>query len=465
MVLIEEIFEKACEETNLLNPDGPTSTPLGKQGSLKPFMNLSREQCQILLALYHVVDPSIEAKVPILFPEMARKFIEDRKERNSNLSKLKRGPEVFTQEVLNLQEIQKAVSAAYIANDMDLGKAQKYLNMKPRETPMDQLTVQEVLTQGLLLAGFRDNGVNGGEAPKSPLAAPNFREAKAYYDYAFDKFNFSLAAVQLGSFYFHEHKECQGRHCLEGEDPEQISFDYYLKAAEVGNPMAMHKVGWYYDQKGQWHKAIEWYNKTADDGYPDSAHNLGMIYQEGNANVTPKLEVDLDKAIEYYTRGLQYGYGPSGTQLGRLFFQLATDREFRQKLPSSSQYHSSEPQEYFQTAISYFNQANHLLEVESLQFLGMIYGSKDFGLYNIDSAQNLFELAFMASNGSQRSFELLCKKVDSEGLKTCAAKDCENKETKKDQFQRCGGCKKKYYCSRLCQIEDWKARHKKQCKK
>lgn len=219
-----------------------------------------------------------------------------------------------------------------------------------------------------------------------------------------------------------------------------------------------------------------------------------MIYQEGNPNVQPKLEVNLPLALEYYTRGLHYGYAPSGTQMGRLYFMMATDRNLREKLPETDRAYSSDPQEYLMTAISYFDKAATLAEWESLQFLGMIYGSKDFGLYDIDRAQNLFELAFICSNGGQQSFEFLLRtlsakrtmiaealaakdeagegssaavpqKVDEEGKKSCALKGCENKETKKDEFQRCAGCKKRFYCSRLCQVNDWKQGHKNNCKK
>lgn len=228
-------------------------------------------------------------------------------------------------------------------------------------------------------------------------------------------------------------------------------------------------------------------------GYPDSAHNLGMIHQEGHPKTEPKIDVNLPLALEYYTRGLHYGYGPSGTQMGRLFFMMATDRNLRDRLPSTDRSYSSDPQEYLMTAISFFDKAATLAEWESLQFLGMIYGSKDFGLYDIDRAQNLFELAFITSNGGQQSFEFLVRtlsakrtiiaeklqqaeaateagvkpqEVDpSTGLKTCAGKDCGKVETKKDEFQRCAGCKKRFFCSRLCQVNDWKNGHKNNCKK
>ncbi|KAG0298593.1 hypothetical protein BGZ98_000141 [Dissophora globulifera] len=489
MALIEEMKE---------TPVTPGVAP-GNMENIT-FLGLTREQCHILLALYHVTDPSLEPQVPLLYPEMARKFAEDRRERNSLANKLARAPEKYAQEVLNLQAIQKAVAEALLKSDMDTEKARGYLNMKPLSTPKEELTIQEVLSNGFLMGGVRSDGSSskdqqesgGIDKKASPLSAPGFREAKAFYDYAFEKFDFSMAAVQLGTFYAQEFKDCQGANCIEGEDPEQISIDYFLKAAAVGNPMAMHKAGWHYDQRGKWHEAIKWYKLAADLGYPDSAHNLGMIYQEGNPNVQPRLEVDLDAAAEYYERGLGYGYGASGTQLGRLFFTLATDKSFRDKLPESSALQTNDPREYMAQAVANFNKANLHVEVESLQFLGMIYGSKDFGLYNLDSSQNLFELALIASNGAQQPFEFLCRtlsakraliaediarqerangsvsapqKVDADGLKSCAAQGCGNKEFKKDQFQRCAGCKKRYFCSRVCQVNDWKNGHKKSCQK
>ncbi|KAG0369522.1 hypothetical protein BC939DRAFT_470065 [Gamsiella multidivaricata] len=475
--------------------DMPNSLPTETEGGIKPFLNLTREQCHILLALYHVVDPGLEPKVPVLFPEMARKLREDHAERNSILAKLERADEVYQKEFLNLREIQKAVAEALLKSDMDQEKARNYLKMKPKDTPMEKLKIQEILTNGFLLGGVRDQSAGNDSDDKqakdakkkaSPLSAPGFREAKAYYDYAFEKFKFSMAAVQLGNFYAVEHEACAGEHCIEGEDPEKVSIEYYLKAAELGNPMAMHKAGWHYDRRGDWNEAIAWYVKAADEGFPDAAHNLGMIYHEGNPKSTPPLPLDLPKAIHWYNKALQIKYGPSGTQLGRIFFKLATDKSFREKLPSSDQNYSPDPKEYFQTAISYFDQANHMLEVESMQFLGMIYGSKDFGLYDLDRAQNLFELALMVSNGGQQSFEYLSRtlnarraiimdhqasqdggenKVDQAGLKTCAANGCEKKESQANEFQRCAGCKKRYYCSRLCQVTHWKEGHKKACKK
>ena len=44
---------------------------------------------------------------------------------------------------------------------------------------------------------------------------------------------------------------------------------------------------------------------------------------------------------------------------------------------------------------------------------------------------------------------------------TCGAKG----DLKKRKLKKCGRCKEVYYCSRDCQVEDWKAGHKDTCKK
>ncbi|KAG0238078.1 hypothetical protein BGW42_007632 [Actinomortierella wolfii] len=467
----------------------------------EPFLGLSRDECHILLALYHVVDPDLEASVPTLFPTVSKKLVEDYKERNTVAKKLERAPEQYLQEYLNLQEVQKAVASALMEADMNTDKATEILKLpKPEPTAesKDKLTVQECLLTGFMLGGIREASKPGSSSTTtsaSPLSSPNFREAKSYYDLAFDKHGFTMAAVQLGSFYWQEHKVAGGANCLPSEDPEKMSVEYYEKAAKAGNPMGMHKLAWYYDQKGDWHKAMEWYEQAADCGYPDSAHNLGMIYQEGNPKTTPKIEVNIPLALEFYIRGLHYGYGPSATQLGKLYFQLAGDANLRALLPETDRAYSDDPKEYFTTAISYFDKAATLCETDALMTLGMIYGSKDFGMYDIERAQNLFELALLTSEGGREPFEYLIRTLsarrkmveeqkkkekesgegsseaakeegpNADGLRTCSMAGCENVETSKGEFKRCAGCRKKYYCSRACQVNDWKQGHKNKCNK
>jgi hypothetical protein len=50
------------------------------------------------------------------------------------------------------------------------------------------------------------------------------------------------------------------------------------------------------------------------------------------------------------------------------------------------------------------------------------------------------------------------------GYDCCVARGCLKTETVESKFSKCSQCKQAYYCSRECQLSDWKARHKKICK-
>ncbi|KAF9905677.1 hypothetical protein BX616_000946 [Lobosporangium transversale] len=468
-----DFFEMLLE--NSLNNEGAPTVPGDNNGDPGAFMNLTQGQYETLMALYRDVDPDLATKVPILYPELARNFAKHHEDCQSELFKLRWGPKKYVKELEYLWESLHKVGQEFANNECDTEKTRKRLKLKPPGTPMDQLkNVEEVMDLGMLYACLSAN------SNVSLLTLPHFREGKAYYDYAIEKFKHSWAALQVGSLYMAEFKKFNRKHCLESEDPERIAFEYNLKAAELGNPTGMYRVAKYYEEKlGKLDKAMEWYVEAASHGYPDSAYKLAMLYQEGRPDATPKVEVDLDKAIGYHIRALEYGYGASGTELGRFFFRLSTDDEFRQQFPTTSQYYSSDPKKYLEMAITHLNESNHLLEVESLQLLGKIYSTKEYGRYDIENSQNLYELAFISANGSEKSYELLCnilrvkkagmqvepQQVDSLGLRKCGARGCENKEIKIDQFQRCAKCKKVFYCSRNCQVEDWKARHKLHCKK
>lgn len=51
------------------------------------------------------------------------------------------------------------------------------------------------------------------------------------------------------------------------------------------------------------------------------------------------------------------------------------------------------------------------------------------------------------------------------GYRACENRNCFNTDTVEKQLNRCAKCKLAFYCSRDCQVEDWKARHNQVCKK
>jgi len=50
------------------------------------------------------------------------------------------------------------------------------------------------------------------------------------------------------------------------------------------------------------------------------------------------------------------------------------------------------------------------------------------------------------------------------GVYECWNRNCTNKETKLNPFKECNRCNSARYCSRKCQVEDWRAYHKNRCK-
>ena len=51
------------------------------------------------------------------------------------------------------------------------------------------------------------------------------------------------------------------------------------------------------------------------------------------------------------------------------------------------------------------------------------------------------------------------------GYDQCENRGCFATETPEKKFSKCARCKLPYYCSKECQVADWKSRHNKMCKK
>jgi len=80
-------------------------------------------------------------------------------------------------------------------------------------------------------------------------------------------------------------------------------------------------------------------------------------------------------------------------------------------------------------------------------------------------AKKYFSIAqetYLIYYGTQHQFftKILQKQLNLENL----CKQCSNPGCLKVQDKQCGKCKKVGYCSKECQISDWKARHKTLCK-
>lgn len=161
----------------------------------------------------------------------------------------------------------------------------------------------------------------------------------------------------------------------------------------------------------------------------------------------------------------------------------------------------SEPEDYIVTGIELMEDAANNGDADAMMMLGLIFGSKDYGLYDMDKAQNYMELALVRGDLeaynylvrilrakmaarvalekenlenfeklSQEDKEKLIRQLakdatpDSATHRQCANSSCEKKEEEPGSFKRCGRCQRVSYCSRECQKEHWKNGHRIVCK-
>lgn len=262
--------------------------------------------------------------------------------------------------------------------------------------------------------------------------------------------------------------------------------------------MACHKLGFFYERgygcTQNIQAAIEAYEKAFAEGYPDAAHNLGLIRQGLNAITAPFK--DSKKAIEHFERAKQWGYAPSANALGRMYLLMAKNSEYAKECGDPS----NDKDEYIVTGIDFMEYAADNGDADAMLMLGLIFGSKDYGLYDMDKAQNYMELALVRGdieafaylvrilrakmaakvaleNENMENFERLSdaekqkliQQLAKEALpenvrhKQCSNTYCTKTEENKGDFKKCGRCQRVSYCSRECQKEHWKAGHKVVC--
>jgi len=84
------------------------------------------------------------------------------------------------------------------------------------------------------------------------------------------------------------------------------AFDTYLKAAELGNPVAQGMLGQMYFKgigvNRDSVQAAEWYRKAAEQGLAVAQNCLGVLYQKGEG-----IEKDYAKAVEWYRKAAAQG--------------------------------------------------------------------------------------------------------------------------------------------------------------
>ncbi|KAL0094525.1 hypothetical protein J3Q64DRAFT_1714719 [Phycomyces blakesleeanus] len=479
--------------------DGMNSTA----SEIPAFLGLTQQQSSLLVALYNETDPEFAQKLPTAMPIAAQQLSQEYEKRNSVAKKLERANVKYVDECTLFETVQQEAVQALSETDMDIDKAAKGLDLDEKNK---DCSVHDLLLGSLLYGGLRREP-SGPEdrASLSPVASPNFAGAKRLLERAFEK-GYTMAAVQIGSLYTQEEKLASGKN-LPGQDPKKLALEWYTKAANKCNPMACHKLGFFYENgigcKQDIKRAIEYYEQAYEQGYPDSAHNLAIIYQ-GNSGATVNIK-DLEKSISYFERAKQWGYAPSSNALGRLYLLMSKDS----KVAADAGNPGNDPEEYVITGMELMENAANSGDPDAMLMLGLIFGSKEYGLYDMAKAQNYMELALirgeleaynylvrilrakMAAKValekenadtfeklSQSDKEKLIRQLAKEAAtststatatsesgkhKKCGNSGCQKVEEEENSFKHCGQCQRVAYCSRECQKEHWKSGHKTVC--
>lgn len=464
----------------------------GEPIEVPAFLGMTEQQSRILVALYNETDPEFAKQMPTALPIAAQQLANEYEKRNSVGKKLERANIRWSDEYKLFDDIQREAVEKLSTTEMNIDKAADGLKLE--ET--DDSSVHDLVMGSLLYGGIRREPSGPDDrASMSPVASPNFEGAKSLLQRAFNK-GYTMAAVQVGSIYMQEEKLAGGQN-MKGQDAKVLAFEWYKKAADLSNPMACHKLGFFLEQGvgcvANLDLAVEYYKKAYDEGYPDSAHNLGLIYQ-GFVKETAAFK-DIKKSIEYFERAKQWGYSPSCNALGRMYLLMSKNAELAQEAGNPG----SEPEDYVVTGIELMEDAANNGDADAMLMLGLIFGSKDYGLYDMDKAQNYMELALvrgdiqayaylvrilrakmaarvalekenmdnfesLSAEDKEKLIRQLAKEGDNSIHKQCANGMCNKKEEEPGSFKRCGKCQRVAYCSRECQKDHWKSGHKIICK-
>ncbi|RCH88708.1 hypothetical protein CU097_001485, partial [Rhizopus azygosporus] len=280
----------------------------GEPIQVPAFLGMTEQQSRLLVALYNETDPEFAKQMPTALPIAAQQLASEYEKRNCVGKKLERANSRWSDEYKLFDQIQREAVEKLSTTDMNIDKAAQGLRLAEE----DDSSVHDLVMGSLLYGGIRREPSGPDDhASMSPVASPNFEGAKHLLVRAFEK-GYTMAAVQIGSIYMQEEKLAGGKN-LNGQDPKVLAYQWYKKAADLSNPMACHKIGYFLEQgigcDKNLQEAIEYYKKAFEEGYPDSAHNLGIIHQ-GFTNETSAFR-DIKKSIEYFERAKQWGYSPS----------------------------------------------------------------------------------------------------------------------------------------------------------
>ena len=276
---------------------------------------------------------------------------------------------------------------------------------------------------------------------------------------------------------------------------EKATKERVMKLAKRGTPWAQTNVGYLLnhgiggfqkDEEG----GLEWTNKAAAQNHPSGVFSLSKLYLKGLSSVLRKSQ---EKANELLLKSANLGFSPANAELARNYFY------------GENGFEKDSTEAYFRASVAFVLDEKDL---QSPYFIGTLHYAESgmpepspyLACYYLNIAANgdndgwacffycqaLRELSeylhdgnisIPGSNimpavffwmrksrdlGDSRALEQL-NEWESVGQSRCD--NCQKEAKAGGKFKQCSKCKAQWYCSRECQVEAWKAGHKKDCKR
>ncbi|CAG8589775.1 6495_t:CDS:1 [Ambispora leptoticha] len=97
------------------------------------------------------------------------------------------------------------------------------------------------------------------------------------------------------------------------------AFEWYKKAAEIGDTLGQQEVGIFYQQgigtDQNLDEAIKWFSKAADAGMAIAAYHLARKYLRGEG-----VEMDVGRAVYFNKKSAEAGFGEAYAAIGWMHF-------------------------------------------------------------------------------------------------------------------------------------------------
>eukprot|EP01084_Bolivina_argentea_P309187 534786_1 len=252
----------------------------------------------------------------------------------------------------------------------------------------------------------------------------------------------TIAPMQLGGLYI----------LNKTVSSPQKAFKYYKIAADYGNNIAEHKIGYFFEEgigtKKNITKAMQWYKISASRNNADSCNNLANCYSDLN---------NKDIAIKYYEKALALGNCEAVYNYGSLLLQMRENNPTFEKKALHLMQKAATEQNHASAYYAWglLTAVDDIRKAFALMLKSVELGSK------ISELPGFIRITFEA-NAKHYLHQLLF------GCKICQWISCHNSKQKQKRknlkWYKCSMCVIVYYCSKRCQKLDWnKGYHKKFC--